>query len=325
MKTTLSRLNPEISEAIKKAFLDSMDESYSLAETGDINYYEEDPKSIQDCLDQKSRLPIDDNQWQADSRYHGSLNQLEELKSKILKNSAYKVIHPFITAWLADEENESLIIDTIEEKDISEPVKEMVERTKLRGRATLFTNYVFLSSNSDLKNTYEYDEYLKDIVDMLCLNPATVKVVFNEKGIHTMGIWPEEADRNGKEAVLYTEFADELLNQHCGCLFTFIGMLPLKSLYANDFQEIQEITIPKGNRCGMFNSWDGCGSLMEMELLRDLTVPVNRTDSSQYDKLEICVDERRCDTGQCIDKVYGFIASYWKQEFRLTYKSPKIP
>lgn len=164
-----------------------------------------------------------------------------------------------------------------------------------------------------------YDEYFKDMVDLLCLNPAKVKQVFNQKDINTIGRWPDKPKRNGKEAVRYEDLADEMLNQCCYCLLTFMGLMPLTDLYQNNFGEYKTIIIPKGNNCGMFNSWNGGGSLMEMVLLRDLYIPVEFTRKTEYDRCEICVDEPRCGNGYCINEVYGLMSSAWGKEIKLIY------
>ncbi len=70
----------------------------------------------------------------------------------------------------------------------------------------------------------------------------------------------------------------------------------------------------------MFNSWNGGGSLMEMELLRDLYIPVEFTRKTEYDRCEICVDEPRCGNGYCINEVYGLMSSAWGKEIQLNYK-----
>lgn len=167
-------------------------------------------------------------------------------------------------------------------------------------------------------NTYHYDEYVKDIIDVLYLNPAIVKKVFNEYGINTPGRWPDLSYRNGKEAVEYKDLAEEFLNQCCYGLLTFMGMFPLMDLYQNGFEVYKKILIPRGNSCGMYSSWNGGGSLMEMKLKRDLIIPVKRRNKTQYDRIELCVDEWKCN-GYCINEVYGMDISAWGKEFKLIY------
>ena len=101
-------------------------------------------------------------------------------------------------------------------------------------------------------------------------------------------------------------------------------MLPLQDLYDNHFREITNITIPKGNNCGMFSDWRGGGSLMEMKLLRDLTIPVSWKHKSKYDSLDLYVDERGVkEYSYSIDEVYGMNYSFWGKPLQLTFKEEK--
>lgn len=317
---SITAISPEISTAIRQAFTDIMDEEYSLIYTDYRENYDNSGELIQKCLDAKSDEALYDNHWESDARREGSEYVLENLQNKIMVADRYESLHPYIEDWLDMDDNKNKILEIIEDRDTSEPYKEMLGRSKIRGRATLFTNYDCFPHNYDMNNTYYYDEYFKDMVDLLCLNPAKVKQVFNQKGIQTIGRWPNKPKRNGKEAVRYEDLADEMLNQCCYCLLTFMGLMPLTDLYQNNFGEYKTIIIPKGNNCGMFNSWNGGGSLMEMELLRDLYIPVEFTRKTEYDRCEICVDKPRCGNGYCINEVYGLVSSAWGKEIKLIYK-----
>ena len=314
----ITAISSEISAAIRQAFSDNMDEEYSLIYTDYRENYDNSGELIQKCLDAKSDETLFDNDWESDSRRTGSEYVLKSLRDKILFDNKYKHLQPSIEDWLEDNKDE--ILEIIEDRDTSKPYEEMLGRSKIYGRATLFTNYDCFPHNYDMNNTYYYNEYFKDMVDLLCLNPAKVKQVFNQKGINTIGKWPNKPKRNGNEAVRYEDLADEMLNQCCYCLLTFMGLMPLTDLYQNNFGEYKTIIIPKGNNCGMFNSWNGGGSLMEMELLRDLYIPVEFTRKTEYDRCEICVDEPRCGNGYCINEVYGLVSSAWGKEIKLIYK-----
>ncbi|MDH6310900.1 hypothetical protein M2451_004061 [Dysgonomonas sp. PFB1-18] len=317
---TTKTISPEISDVIKQAFLENMNKEYELVYTDYRDNYDDSGKIIQDCINNRNTEAIENNQWEADSLYESSTIELSNLENKILSTPEYKHLHPYISRWLDREDNWTFIKNTIIDRDISAPIQKMVERSELRSRAILYTNYDCLPHNYDMGNTYCYDEYFKDIIDVLCLNPKKVKETFNKKGINTIGRWPDKRSRNGNEAVSYADLTDEILNQSCYGLLTFMGLLPIKSLYENNFEEYKSIVIPKGNNCGMFNDWNGGGSLMEMELLRDLYVPVRFSGKTEYDRFEMCVDERGCNNGYCIDEVYGLIRSAWGKEFQLIYK-----
>ncbi len=317
IQTTIS---PEISAAIRQAFTDNMDKEYSLIYTDYQDNYDESGELIQKCLNAKSDEAFTENHWETDARRTGSEYALKSLQQDVLSDSKYKHLHPYIEDWLEEADNKDEILEIIEDRDTSKPYEEMLGRSKVYGRAMLYTNYDCFPHNYDMGNTYYYDEYFKDMVDVLCLNPTKVKQVFNQKGIHTTGRWPDKPKRNDNEAVRYEDLADEMLNQCCYCLLTFMGLIPLTDLYKNNFGEYKKIMIPKGNNCGMFNNWNGGGSLMEMELLRDLYIPVEFPRKTQYDRCELCVDEPRCGNGYCINEVYGLMSSAWGKEIKLIYK-----
>lgn len=318
--TPVTKISPQTSAAIRQAFSENMDEEYELIHTGYEDHFNHSGATIQECLDAKSDEALYDTLWESDARREGSEYVLEEIRDRIQCAGIYESLHPYIEAWLEEDGNKEAMLEAIEERDNSNPYMEMLSRSRIRARVTLYTNYDSLPHNYDMGNTYSYDGYLKDIVDVLCLNPAKVKQAFNEKGIGTTGRWPDKGKRNGKEAVRYEDLAEELLNQCCYGLLTFMGLMPLADLYQNNFGEYKTIIIPRGNNCGMFNHWNGGGSLMEMELLRDLYIPASFPKKTGYDRCELCVDEPHAGNGYCIDEVYGLIPSVWGKKIKLIYK-----
>lgn len=312
---------PEISNEIEQQFISRLDNTYYLVYIDYRESLDNSGKTIQQCIDEKSLEPLDEllTDRLSDAEYESTNYHIKEIKEAIFDDNSLVHLHPYIEDWLHDAENKDGIRDKMYDRDKSTPVKDLLDNTNLRARATLYTNYDSLPPNYDLGNTYSYSEYVKDMIDVLYLNPAKVKKAFRQHGINTAGRFPNLAYRNGKEAVTYESFADELLNQCCYGLLTFAGILPLQDLYNNGFQQIKYITIPKGNTCGIFNSWNGGGSIMEMELLRDLKIPVTFKRKTKYDYLALEVDECGCN-GYSINEVYGLISSFWGKEFELDFK-----
>lgn len=316
-------LTPEISGEIRREFISRLDKVYYLVHTDYRDNFDNSGKIIQECIDEESGDKLYENiDCLSDTEYDSATREIDEIKDNILSDFSLEHLHPYIEEWLDTDDNKDNIRTMIMEKDGSNPIKEMIGQTRLRARAQLHTNYDCLVSNWDLGNTYEYSEYFKDIVDVLNLNPYWVKQKFQQRGINTVGRFPNLKRRDGKEAVTYDEFATELLNQCNYSLLTFAGMLPLDDLYNSDFAKITHITIPKGNYCGMFSDWQGGGSLMEMKLLRDLTLPVSWKNKTKYDSLDLYVDEVGI-SGYCIDQVYGMCLSFWNRPLVLTFAKEK--
>lgn len=112
----------------------------------------------------------------------------------------------------------------------------------------------------------------------------------------------------------------ENLSSHMGTL-TFLVKMPLFQLF--DLIELQNdeydekaeydprlnksksyILLGKDTECGLYNPWNGSGSVLEIELDRDVKLPVKFA--------EICVEGCKM-RGYDINEVYGLLDSCWKE------------
>ena len=311
----------KINKEIENAFISRLKTKYHLVYTHYDDDLNQSAKVIHHCMEAQDLYPIYEilDDWISDSQYDVSLQIIYELRDEILNDCKYSKIHEYMEEWIESADNIDHLRFLIMERDNSDPVREIIGRTRLRARVTQFSNFDCLPSNWDMRNTYLYVDYFKDIIDILCLNPAVVKQTFIKTGINAVGKFPNLAYRNGKEAVDYTEFAQEVHNQCCYCHLVFMGMLPLSSMYDNDFKKHKSIVIPKGNSCGFYSWWNGGGSLLSMTLKRDLVLPLKIPRKTEYDRFELDVDERNCGLGYCIDDAYGLIREAWGKEFQLIY------
>ena len=126
------------------------------------------------------------------------------------------------------------------------------------------------------------ESYFGDMIDTLDLNPAKVKKIFVEKGYTVYGRFPNIKSRDGKEQVSYEDFCQEMENSCCGAnLLTYIGIVNLKDLYDAAFK-VREVTIPKGNTCGLFSTMYGGGSLIDMELKQDVRIRLDKARKDGY-------------------------------------------
>jgi hypothetical protein len=312
-------LTPEISVEIRQAFLKSADSNYQLVYTDYRDTLEDSAALIEKCMQNHSLDALVDEDRFVSTQYEAAYKELDEIENRVKNNPSHKHFSDYIDLWIEKQSNTESIIDAILERDSSDPLKEMIERTKFRARVELYSKYDCQVSSVGLNHIHHYYGYFKDMVDLLCLNPAKLQQVFNEYGFTTEGIWPDIPDRN--PAVRYQDFAVEIENQIYTCLFVFLGMFPLNTMYGNCFRDYEKIIIPKGNKCGMFSSWHGCGSCFEMELIRDLEVPKRIPEKTEYDGCEIIIDEKGCGTGFCIDEVYGMDRSVWGKELIVAYPS----
>jgi len=230
------------------------------------------------------------------------LNELsEEIESEIGEFDAKE-----LATELRDEVLDYLNVDM--------NVKQLIRNTgTVSVRVVMKSNYDCINSHyfetSGGSGGYSYKEsYFGAMVDILNLNPAKVKQLLLEKNLKAIGSFPNLKYRDGKEYVSYAEFWQELENNSCGAgELVFVGKVGLE-----DFVDgiPTTLVIPKGNNCGIFSSYQGGGSVIEMELLRDFKVKLDKTRKTIYDKFELVHD-----TGKySIDNVYGVTTKFWGNE-----------
>lgn len=78
--------------------------------------------------------------------------------------------------------------------------------------------------------------------------------------------------------------------------------------------EIESITVKKNTNCGLADYWCGSGSILGIELEKDVEIPVRFIDS-------FTIDGGRGSYG--IDSIYGMIGSFWNGEYTINKKSLK--
>ena len=218
---------------------------------------------------------------------------------------------------LPDSGDEDEIRDEIYSRNDSDVVKELVRHTDdIPIRVEMLSNYDCINSNwFESQGGYRYEEsYFGDMVDSLNLNPARVKKILTEHGYRAYGRFPNRKNRNGKEQVSYEQFYEELINSCCGAnLLTYIGRVSLKELYEADFS-LKEVIIPKGNCCGLFRSTYGGGSLLEMELKRDVKLKLEVKD---YHGFRFRLDDERSKYDCSVRHVYGVDDSFFGDAVRI--------
>lgn len=140
------------------------------------------------------------------------------------------------------------------------------------------------------------------------------KAVFRDDGDYV------ERDKQKDKFVESCVQEFENLPSHMGTL-TFLVKMPLFQLF--DLIELQNeeydekakydprlnksksyILLGKDTECGLYNPWSGSGSVLEIELDKDVKLPVKFA--------EICVEGCKM-RGYDVDEVYGLLDSCWKE------------
>lgn len=290
---------------------DMMDRSYTLAWLDRSNNLDNSADVISRCLKEKSADPLYEhcNDWFAEIESDRTHEIIEELKSKCIEQGyTDEVVEEFFA------ENHDAIREEIQSRDDSNILQTLLRNSDdMPIRVEMHSNYDCINSHY-FESRYSYQEsYFGAMVDALNLNPNKVAEVFADEGIEIDGEFPNIDERNGKELVSYEHFAIEISNSVSPAnLLVFIGAISLQELYDAQF-DIKQVTLPKGNVCGIFSSNCGGGSLMEMELLHDVTLELN---AKPYDYYSLCLDADD-NRGYALKEVYGVVDSFFGKPIQI--------
>jgi len=267
---------------------------------------------LQECLDAGSfdKLYESIDEWFYDAQFDGLSYVIEELKSDIENEFDIEDASHII------EDYEDEITDVIYERDISNPLKDLFRNTSdIPVRVSMYSNYDCINSHH-FEGGYSYkDSYFGAMVDTLKLNPAKVKKMLVSYGVEVYGAFPNLKYRDGKELVSYKDFWQEIGNSICGAnLLVFVGTIEASNIL--DLEKLNKIKIPKGNNCGLFSSFQGGGSLIEMELKQDFVIDLNKQGKTKYDTFGITIDCKGSG-GYSVDEVYGVTRHFWGNKIEI--------
>lgn len=271
---------------------------------------------IQKCIDDKNYDVLYEaiDEWYLDSPHYAFEYLDEELKSDICKK--FNIEEDKAKELLEEYRDE--IRDHYYSVDDSTVLKDLVRNSRaINVRMPLYSNYDCINSHY-FEGGYAYKEsYFGDMVDVLNLNPAKVKKMLLENDVKCYGAFPNYKHRDGKELVSYSDFWQELENSSCGAnLLVFVGKVNIQDLIDNSF-ELKEVTIPKGNSCGLFSDTFGGGSLIEMKLQKDFTIKLDvprKKNLSKYDSFSLLIDKTN---GYSINQSYGVTSDFFGKEITI--------
>lgn len=273
-------------------------------------------KTVSEALDRNKEHPIDHIYDQLDSS-----DTIYELEIQYI----IETLDDF-TERLAEEFNckeEDLDLkqvaheirdDVMESISVDMDVKSLLSKTGVNVRIEMYSNYDCINSDwLESQSPYSMDSYFGDMIRTLQFNPAEMKSFLISKGRQTTGNWPNR--RKKKPFVSIEDFWTELLNSSCGAnLLNFVGTMDAFELLTAGKKST--VTIGKGNNCGLFSSMYGGGSVMEMTLLRPITIDLEKKyDKSGYLNFGLHID---CDSGgYSMAQVYGVDASFFGGEISI--------
>ncbi len=295
-----------------------MESSYTLVCVESCNNLNDSLDVISECVKSKSSTPLNDyiSEWFSDCEEDIVVAIIDGLKNECdeLGYSEQEIEEFF-------DEHDDDIRAEIYNRDDSNRVDEVIGYTDLQPiRVELHSNYDCINSHC-FEVLYSYQEsYFGDMVNALNLNPSKVKEIFEINEIECLGEFPNLSERNGLEVVSYEDFTVEILNSITPVnLLTFLGKVSVAELYDKEFN-VDTITIPKGNECGLYSSSQGGGSAMSMKLQRDLTIKLS-ADKYDYYSLEIDGDKERGHSMKC---VYGLIDDAFGELIKIEDKEESV-
>jgi hypothetical protein len=277
---------------------------------------DEHTELIQKCIENKSTDVLYEaiDEWYLDSPTYS----FEYYDSDLISDICRKFEIDEDEADDIFEEFRDEIRDHYYNVDDSNVLKDLIRNSRpINVRIPLYSNYDCINSHH-FEDGYAYREsYFGDMVDVLNLNPAKVKKMLLESDVKCYGSFPNYKHREGKELVTYSDFWQELQNSCCGAnLLVFVGKIDIQDLIDNNF-ELKEVTIPKGNNCGLFSDTYGGGSVIEMELQKDLTIKLDvprKKGLTKHDTFSLLIDETN---GYSINEVYGVCSEFFGNEIKL--------
>ena len=203
--------------------------------------------------------------------------ELFEVQDEIWENSLDYICNMEFEQ-IKNMKNEIDGLDEIEDSELREEfldylgvdtnMKQLLNNTTVRMRIVLHSNYEgFLALEREgMKN-----DYIKQIYKLL------------------------------KNNVNQKSFEDEVLNSMMYTQFIFYGNVNLGDIYEYNFKDWKKITIQPNCMCGLFDTWNGSGSILEVKLNKPITIK-RQHGETKYDDVSILIDEAN---KYSVEEVYG--------------------
>ena len=299
-------LEEDLPELTLDVVISEMDAQYRLFYSDPMDNLNDYLNILQECIESHSKNALYEvvdqiSDYQIDEAVYEVMGAL---KTK-LEEKGYPANE--VDDFFSDYEGE--IMDEIHVRDVSEPIEQLVNNTGLDGQVCA---YIDMTIGFDCVNSYELESengfaykntYFGDMIDQLNLNPSKVEELLHVEGAKTVGVFPDLSARDGQEFVRYDQFVQELVKNPDLGLLVFLTKVDLKDLVDKDF-DVQEVVVPKGNRCGLFFSGIGSGSILGMELQRDIKLDLRHEEEGR--SMWLTLDDKSVKRGCSIQETYDF-------------------
>lgn len=285
-------------EEIYKKIISSMDKEYELVYADQNETVS--PEVVKECIDKKEIYPYFEHTdvFMCDSAYESARYILDDIIERLDLSSEDR------ENFMGSEDYDEAIRNIID-RDSSTASEDIFKQTEMYGRVTLNSNY---ESISDTEDNFEYGEgYLRTMIDLLNLNPQLVKKAGMKIGYTFVGRWPNLSSRNGKEVIRYEDVFRFIKDCWYSSQLTFVGKINMESLFDRLCKnDLKGIVIPKGTTFIAFSSWEGFGGENEFTTINDLDIDkANRKGLTEYDTLDLHVDEKMKDCNYSVTETFG--------------------
>lgn len=136
----------------------------------------------------------------------------------------------------------------------------------------------------------------------------------------------ENGEKNSydKRFEMFTATHSKFLSTVCqeldnmGYSFGVVTVLANMSMndYAKMLQQDSEVTMPKGCMLGVFAPWNGSGSVLGIELDKDLTF-------KREDIYDTQIEGAKPDNGYTVNQTYGLVSSAWQNPKAIEVQAPE--
>lgn len=194
---------------------------------------------------------------------------------------------------------------TIEERNKS-PEKKLFLQSRIHGFVQLGSNYDCWIDIWDAGGLWYEESAMQGILAVLSLNPRKIKEEALKQGIAAKGRWPNYPGREGKEVVKYDTFVKSLRECPNYGNWSFFGTFDMQALW-DAGMDADKLTIPSGTDCGMFNNWNGGGTLFFCKTIREISLKeIEHRQKPYSDTYHVRIDEgNKQDYGYPPSSVYG--------------------
>ena len=230
-------------------------------------------------------------------------------------------IHNIVNDWMRDkgydltkEENWELQDKAFEflNDSIAIDFDRSYEQQMMRVNAIVSTAGEITVGSEDNSNKRKVQSFIKTLVEDQGHTMAELNMAFDEYSDAVLlpafsdgdELHKAQTEKYGKFiASLASEIANS--NQFNIDDFVFLTKISVED-YARLGDEDATLTFQPGVMCGMYNPHDGSGSVLEVELEKEITVP--RSDIAEL-QIESRVEKHGFD--YCVDEVYGLVGTAW--------------